>query len=141
MTNIFLDVEFNGFGGKLISMALVPDNGAKTWYKELKLPNKVDPWVQENVVPYLTEDRPLTFTPFKKSFQKYISKFDKPTIICDWFQDAIFFLDLLKGKEHGQSLNFTCEIRIIKTDNIVYKHNALDDALILKEWFKTRHNE
>ena len=35
---LFLDTEFNGFGGKLISMALVPeDKTLPEFYKELEI--------------------------------------------------------------------------------------------------------
>jgi len=42
----FLDTEFNGFGGSLISMALVPENDSlPEFYKELEMKEQLHPWV------------------------------------------------------------------------------------------------
>jgi hypothetical protein len=39
----FLDTEFNGFGGKLMSLALVPENNSKPeFYKELVMNDQLD---------------------------------------------------------------------------------------------------
>ena len=66
----YLDTEFNGFEGELISMALVSDVGrevylansqferAAQWSKEqahIRTPG-IDPWVWENVLPIVTTD-------------------------------------------------------------------------------------
>lgn len=50
---LFLDCEFNGFGGELISMALVDEQG-KYFYEVLPCPQPI-PWVQENVMPKLNQ--------------------------------------------------------------------------------------
>ena len=47
----FLDTEFNGFGGELISLALVPEHGHDEYYAVLPLPDELHPWVERNVVP------------------------------------------------------------------------------------------
>lgn len=137
MVSLYLDTEFNGFGGDLISLALAPDNGGDPWYEILELPKRIDPWVKRNVVPLLNKE-PLRPLIFKKSFQTYILKFNNPTIICDWFQDAVFFLELLRGKDYQHSLDFACNIQVIKTPPNAYvsKHNALEDAIILMNWHK-----
>src|SRR3546814_5579366 len=49
----FLDTEYNGFGGELISLALVPEHGDQEYYAVLPLPDEIHPWVERNVVPYL----------------------------------------------------------------------------------------
>jgi hypothetical protein len=42
MTILFLDTEFNGFGGKLISMALVPENNKiPEFYVELEMKDQL----------------------------------------------------------------------------------------------------
>ena len=45
----FLDTEFNGFGGELLSLALVPDEGDREFYVVLPLPDTLDPWVERHV--------------------------------------------------------------------------------------------
>ncbi|HJP68875.1 MAG TPA: hypothetical protein VJ846_08245 [Sphingomicrobium sp.] len=49
----FLDTEYNGWGGELLSLALVPDDRGEEFYITLDWQGSVQPWVQENVVPYL----------------------------------------------------------------------------------------
>ena len=39
----FLDTEFNGFGGALISLALVPEIGDKDFYVSLPRPAEIRP--------------------------------------------------------------------------------------------------
>ena len=54
----FLDAEFNGFGGELISLALVPEqDGLPPFYEAIRCDAPTD-WVAENVIPVL-ETRPL----------------------------------------------------------------------------------
>ena len=48
----FLDTEYNGFGGALLSLALVPDDGDEL-YLTLKTDEPIVAWVERHVVPYL----------------------------------------------------------------------------------------
>src|SRR5215212_4228086 len=48
----FLDTEFNGFGGALLSLALVPDDGQE-YYATIECAEPIVPWVERNVMPYL----------------------------------------------------------------------------------------
>ncbi len=49
----FLDTEYNGWGGALLSLALVPEDGGQEFYVTLDWSGSVQPWVEQNVVPYL----------------------------------------------------------------------------------------
>lgn len=49
----FLDTEFNGFGGELISLALVREDN-ESIYLVYDAPKVIEPWVMENVMPILT---------------------------------------------------------------------------------------
>ena len=80
--NLYLDTEFNGFGGELISMALVGDVGFE-WYQVLYLPDEVDPWVAENVVPILNKGH-VAKDFFNLSLFEFLRDFDNPTIYADW---------------------------------------------------------
>ena len=40
----FLDTEFNGFGGDLLSLALVPEHGADEFYVTLKSDAAIVSW-------------------------------------------------------------------------------------------------
>ena len=62
----FIDAEFNGFGGQLISLALVPeDEEAVPFYEVLACAN-TNSWVIDHVVPVLQKQpviRPAILTP------------------------------------------------------------------------------
>lgn len=49
----FLDTEYNGWRGELISLALVPEDGGQEFYVTLDWRGPLQPWVEENVLPYL----------------------------------------------------------------------------------------
>jgi hypothetical protein len=50
----YLDTEFNGSGGALLSFALLREDGAAI-YGIMPLPANVEPWVNENVIPILRD--------------------------------------------------------------------------------------
>ena len=134
MSVLYLDTEFNGFEGELISLALVSDCG-KEFYEVKEFYDAVDPWVDDNVLPKLIKEglRPLTF---KHQFQQFILQFKNPTIICDWHSDAVHFCQLLSGFNYASSLDYPFTLKVIKTPQgePVMVHNALEDAKILKKW-------
>jgi hypothetical protein len=49
----FLDTEYNGWGGALISLALVPGDGGQEFYVTLDWSGQIESWVELNVIPYL----------------------------------------------------------------------------------------
>ena len=49
----FLDTEYNGFGGALLSLALVPEDGGEEFYVTLETEGPIEPWVERHVVPFL----------------------------------------------------------------------------------------
>jgi len=56
----FLDTEYNGFGGALLSLALVPEDGSEEFYVTLQCDVPIDPWVERHVMPYaFSADRQL----------------------------------------------------------------------------------
>lgn len=134
---LYLDTEFNGFGGELISMALVSPDGQE-WYEVRETKDPVVTWVRLNVIPKLGKPalRPLIF---RSSFQQFITQFKNPEIICDWHTDAQHFCALLDGPSFGSSLDFECTLKILRTPPIGgpqprNPHNALSDAEALMLW-------
>src|SRR5882672_12658080 len=151
--DLFLDTEFNGFDGPLISMALV--NGQAEFYEVVELPGKymtavgynistLHPWVQENVIPVLNKD-PIPYFLFKAKLWVFLKRFDNPTIVCDWFEDAVHFLNQLKGKDYGSSITYPHSIKVITQpdDGIISKipHNALEDAKALMHWYRNNDKD
>lgn len=138
MTTFYLDTEFNGHGGQLISLALVSPMGP-TLYVACCPPEQVDPWVALHVLPVLGDGFPYqSIAGVRGVFQNFIQRFPNPNIICDWHADACHFLKLLEGPDYGSSLDFACQIQLIKTPpgEPVSKipHNALADARALMDW-------
>jgi len=123
---LFLDCEFNGFRGELISMALVSETWHE-WYEVLPCNNPV-PWVAENVMPILG-NKPVTRDRFQSSLQEFLCQFEKVHIVADWPEDIAHFCNaLITGP--GQRLTtppLTMEVdRIDSTSDV--PHNALADA-------------
>lgn len=135
---LFLDTEFNGFGGELISIALVPeDPAAPEFYKELEIRSQLEPWVRENVVPHLVL-APCTHHQMQQALADYLwnTKASEITIVADWPDDIRYFCQaLITGP--GMMINLWSHITFdldlyIKYDSKV-PHNALHDARAIRE--------
>jgi len=138
----FLDTEFNGFGGKLISLALVPeDNTFPEFYKELEIKEQLHPWVRENVVPHLILV-PCTHHEFQQSLANYLWNDKSETIIiADWPDDIRHFCDsLITGPGMMLSLMFNLKFELdfgIEYESLV-PHNALSDARAIRDFYMKR---
>lgn len=139
---LFLDSEFNGFGGALISLALVAQGcEVPDWYECMETADGYDPWVAENVIPVLGKP-PISKSEFRASFLKYIQWFDSPEVIADWHTDIMHFCSLLEGDRFEESVPFAGKFTIIQTPEGEPKpdnpHNALNDARALRDWYLER---
>lgn len=134
---LFLDTEFNEFGGELISMALVSEAGHE-WYQVRKMTAAPGEWVSENVIPKL-DKLPLESYEFRASFHAFISRFNGAEIIADWPADFEHFCQLLTGigADAGFSIPLECTMRLIRGGEITpyNPHNALSDARALRDWY------
>src|SRR5216684_2803240 len=111
MTRYFLDTEFNGIGGDLISLALVAENGAFL-YLATECRNPV-PWVAEHVIPIIDVEnaRPFHVKPYQfgDGIKSYLGDDPSPEIVADWPDDIRYFCQcMIIGP--GQMIN----IRSIK---------------------------
>lgn len=124
---LYLDTEFNGFGGALISMALVAEDG-REWYEALPCAQPVD-WVMENVIPVLGKPH-VTRQEAQTSLQAFLSQWEEVCVIADWPEDIAHFCQfLITGP--GRRLKPIPELsfRIIAVDyESETPHNALADA-------------
>lgn len=138
---IFVDCEFNGFGGELISMALVPEVGP-TWYGVLPLPDVVIPWVAENVVPVIHAS-PISQDEFRESFLAFISPYQNPIIVADWYTDIVHFFSMFGGSSHDDSVGYACKAELVLIDNYnsAIPHNALHDAMAIRDAYFSRKGE
>jgi hypothetical protein len=134
---LFLDTEFSKFGGELISIALVSDNGELSeFYAVRHLPSKRHPWVDENVVPVLLKD-PEPDHLIRSRLVTFLRKHSSEPIIADWPEDFIHLLYLL-CEPNGSRANVDLDLRLITSGDVISKipHNALSDARGLMHWYK-----
>lgn len=139
--NIYIDCEFNGFGGKLMSMALVPENS--TWpefYEEIEIADQIEPWVQTNVVPHMFKT-PISYNEFQSKLAQFLSdlKYTDITIIADWPDDLRYFMEAtITGPGNRitmpTAINFRLDLSI-DYDSAV-PHNALHDARAIRDVYR-----
>lgn len=123
---LFLDCEFNGFQGELISMALVSEDG-REWYEVLHCGNPI-PWVAENVIPILGKT-PVPQSDFTKGLFRFLCQFDSIHVVADWPEDISHFCKALitdPGKRIGTPPLTMEVVRVDSTSDL--PHNALADA-------------
>lgn len=138
---IFIDCEFNEFGGDLISMALVADDGQE-FYEVLPLENdeKYGSWVYFNVVPYLNKPA-IPKVVFQDRLWRFLKQWEEVHIIADWPDDIKYFcmsLIMAPGMAIDTPLKLTMQIdRELNTKSSAIPHNALEDARsIRRSWYK-----
>jgi hypothetical protein len=131
---LYLDTEFNGFGGKLISIGLVSSKTGKEFYGVLPLSEKIHPWVQEHVIPYLISDSEPWYE-LRHRLYAYLKYHEGEEIIADWPADIEHLMSLLY-EDNGMSFNLELDIRLIKSGKLKadFPHNALSDARALMHW-------
>lgn len=145
---IFIDTEFNGFNGELISLALVTNTG-KDFYEALRPTKPILRWVRENVMPYL-EQEPITIEKFQVKLYQYLMEVSEYcreplTIIADWPDDIKYFCEsLITGP--GTSIptpvrmNFVLD-RSLSSELSQVPHNAYHDAVAIMEDYYGKNNE
>jgi hypothetical protein len=139
----FLDAEYNGFGGALISLALVPEaEGAAPFYEALAC-EQPTPWIAEHVLPVL-RTAPISRTLMAARFADYLGDDEDPLLVADWPEDIA----------HAAMLMVVAPGRRLPLDRIAFRmidpigfdaaafsavpHNAYQDALALRA-FILRH--
>ena len=135
---LFLDTEFNGWSGKLISLALVSDMADDEWYGVLPLPTNPALWVKENVLPVLNAE-PMQPNDFLGSLYSFLLLHPGETIIADWPADLAHFLQCLyDSRGNGFSGDIGMNLKLIRRQAPLYSeipHNALSDARALKNYW------
>jgi hypothetical protein len=136
----FLDTEFNGYEGALISLALIREDGvAKYWViKDVIID---DLWVIDHVLPYLYYG-PWELVENKNDLSREIARFlkkdESPEIHVDWLDDLKHFSDVMVFGP-GQCRNIkNCKFvydRSLGTAESKVPHNAFYDALAIWEKF------
>ena len=140
----FLDTEFNGFAGALLSLALVPEEGEE-FYATLQCSGPSDPWVARHVVPYLDhvpdalQGPRLTRLDAATMLAHYLAGDAAPLLVADWPEDiAQFSMLLLTGPGTmvpvpPLSFELLTLSGFSTAANSAVPHNALHDARSLRD--------
>lgn len=125
---IYIDCEFNGFGGELISLAMVTEHGPEFYAVLPPLP-AYEPWVRENVLPVLRKEPVQSFGDFRLAFLKFLRNWREPVIIADWPADLFYFYQVLLGDSYKNSVLLPHTAKLMSVDYVsALPHNALEDA-------------
>lgn len=141
----FLDTEFNGFGGELLSLALVPEYGDREFYVVLPLTESAHPWVERNVLPYLHHvpqglNLSLDRVAAAHELAAYLATDRDPLIVADWPEDIALFCRLLLIEPAeivdvgGIGFEFRRLPGFSTARNSRVPHNALHDARALRDF-------
>lgn len=126
--NIYIDTEFNDFGGELISLAMVDENG-REFYAVLNCPNPT-PWVAANVMPVLGRPH-ASLRMLQTRMEAWLAVYPLVHIVADWPEDiAHFCRALITGP--GMRIDtppLSLEVRRdLDSEASAIPHNALEDA-------------
>ncbi len=140
----FLDTEFNGFGGELISVGLAPEYGDQDYYVVLPIEQPWEPWVEKHVVPYLESVPRMALNKLDRiaaahDIAAYLATDDDAVIVADWPEDIALFCRLLLVAETEIVDVRRLRFEFIRTPgfstarNSKVPHNALHDARALRD--------
>ena len=141
----FLDTEFNGFGGALISLGLAAEDGHEDYYVALPLPDEIEPWVAQHVVPYLKSVPEMLYNQLDRvaaahDVARYLSADPDPLIVADWPEDIALFCRLLLIDATDIVDVDRLRFEFLRTPgfstarNSKVPHNALHDARALRDF-------
>jgi hypothetical protein len=140
----FLDTEYNGIRGALLSLALVPDDGEEL-YLTFQSDEPIVEWVQRHVVPYLDMvPEQLSCPRLSKpdavhALELYLRHDDNPLIFADWPEDIAHFCnfmitgpgDMVDVRHVTFELLPMTNFSTAATSKV--PHNALHDARALRD--------
>ncbi|MEN3972852.1 hypothetical protein WJS89_09250 [Sphingomicrobium sp. XHP0235] len=141
----FCDTEYDGFGGRLISLALVPEDGGEEFYTVIAPAEAQSEWVQRHVVPYLftvpeaLKDGPVSREQAARALAYYLAHDPEPEILADWPED-LAHLAMLPVIGPGEMITIPpLTLKLMNLSgfstaaNSAVPHNALHDARALRE--------
>jgi hypothetical protein len=136
--NIFIDGEWNSYGGELISLALVAESG-EAFYEVLGCYNP-DPWVESNVMPKLGKQW-VSMAELQAELESFLSQFETVHIVADWPEDAMWFCRVLVTGPGTRIDTPPLTLEVLRVDTTSNNpHNALADAQGLRDWYLGSNN-
>jgi len=140
----FLDTEYDGWGGKLLSLALVSEHGEEL-YLTLAWEGPLEPWVERNVVPYLDMVPEPLISPrlsradAARTVAHFLAGDGEPLIVADWPEDISLISALLVTGPGVMVEVPPITFRFVELSgfstaaNSKVPHNALHDARALRD--------
>lgn len=141
----YLDTEFDGMGGPLMSLALVREDNSALYFVVEDVP-VFDPWVQENVVPLLFKapqlpvlhEQMLPYSHLAHAIEYFLHGDNEPHIVTDWPSDIQHFCEaVITGP--GKMIDIPrVSFEVVRVDAYpttvegALQHNAYWDAMALK---------
>lgn len=141
----FLDTEYDGFGGKLLSLALVPEDGGEEFYVVIDHDGVTSEWVGRHVVPFLDmvpeglKGPRLPRPAAAEALAAWLAHDPAPEIVADWPEDlAQLAMLLVVGPAQmvtvpALTLRFEPLHGFSTAANSAVPHNALHDARALRD--------
>lgn len=140
----YLDAEFNGFGGALISIALVPEEGGKPpFYGALACADPT-PWVAAHVIPVLQVE-PMAYDALQWAFADYLAPDPDPALVADWPEDIVHAARLLVTDDGRRLIVSAVRFELAEVVNFSsaelshVPHNAYHDAVALRTFCMARN--
>jgi hypothetical protein len=140
----FLDTEYNGWGGALLSLALVSEDGDEL-YLTLDWAGTLEPWVERHVIPYLDTVPEALISPrlsrhdAARAVAHFLAGDAEPVIVADWPEDIALLSALLVTGPGVMVEVPPITFRFVELTgfstaaNSKVPHNALHDARALRD--------
>ena len=140
----FLDTEYNGWGGALLSLALVADSGEE-FYVVLDHDGPLEPWVERNVAPFFDSvpeslrTARLSRSAAAEALGYFLAGDPDPLIIADWPEDFAHLATLIVTGPGLMVPLKSLRFQLVTLTgfstaaNSVVPHNALHDARALRD--------
>lgn len=146
MSRYYIDCEFDGHNGPLISMALVRNGAADSLMIIICGAQVIDPWVAENVLPVIHNDKAESTAWCVENdvggcVREFIGADPQPVIIADSPVDIMRFCRAITTAADGQWASTDYERMTFIVENVdcypttlkgAVQHNAWWDAMALR---------
>lgn len=141
----FLDCEYDGFGGPLLSLALVPADGSEEFYAVIEHQRPLTDWVERNVAPYFNtvpdalRREPQSRIEVSHDLAGWLTGLAEVEVIADWPEDLALFCRLLLTGNGTMVTVPALTLRLLNlagfstARNSAVPHNALHDARALRD--------
>lgn len=145
MKRLYLDCEFNGFGGELISIALV-DASDVAFYGGTTHREPTQEWVKANVLPVLDKSflpwQPILLDKLAVQLVCWLAAISESSwaeVVADHPADFVHLhalLDIWSGQHDHANLPFQLRTLLVHSGELdsAVPHNALEDAMALARW-------